>query len=198
MGKIKQLYIYGAGGHGKVVKDVAIDNGYKKILFVDDGTEFGFNEFVKNVKKANVFIAIGNNHIRKEKQKLLETLGYNIVTLIHSSAIIGSNVVIEKGVVIMPNVIINTNSIIKKGVILNSACVIEHDCFIDEFAHISPTVGVAGGVKIGKLTHLGIGSKIKENINIGNHVIIGAGAVVINNIEDNKIVAGVPAKEIKE
>ena len=38
---------------------------------------------------------------------------------------------------------------------------------------------------------------VKEKINIGENVLVGAGSVVVKDIEDNAIVAGVPARIIK-
>jgi UDP-3-O-[3-hydroxymyristoyl] glucosamine N-acyltransferase len=48
------------------------------------------------------------------------------------------------------------------------------------------------------MSFLGINSTIKYNLKIGNNVIVAAGAVVIKNVEDNDIVAGNPAKSIKD
>ena len=192
-----KIFIYGAGGHGRVVSDIALRNGYD-VEFIDDGDNdfLNFNEFSKKIKSAKIFIAIGDNKIRKEKFELCENLGYEIITLIDKSTMIGSNVVIEKGTVVMPNCVINNTAKIGKGTIINSGAIIEHDCEIGDFSHISPNVALAGGVKIGNLTHLGIGSSVIEQINIGNNVIVGAGSVVIKNIRDNTKVVGVPAKEI--
>ena len=196
MGKIK-LFIYGAGGHGRVVGDIALKNGYE-IEFIDDGDNsfLTFEEFSKKFKKVKVIIAIGNNKIRRDKFELCEDLGYEIITLIDKSSVIGNNVRIEKGTVIMPNCVVNNNAKIAKGVIINTGAIVEHDCIVEDFAHLSPNVALAGGVKIGKLTHIGIGASIIENIITGDNVTVGAGSVVIRNIDNNKKVVGVPAKEI--
>lgn len=196
MGQIK-IFIYGVGGHGRVIGDIALKNGYD-IDFIDDGdNEFlNFKEFSKKFKKANIIIGIGNNKIRKEKFNICKQLGYNIISLIDNSVIIGNNVEIKKGTVVMPNCVINNNAKIGKGAIINSGAIIEHDCKIRDFVHISPNATLAGGVKVGNLTHIGIGANVIEQIEIGNNVIVGAGSVVIRNTEDNKKVVGIPAKEL--
>ena len=197
MGKIK-LFIYGAGGHGRVVGDIAIRNGYD-IEFIDDGYNnfVNFKEFCEKFQREKIVIAIGDNKIRKEKFELCEKLGYEIVTLIDKSSIIGNNVKIGIGSVVMPNCVINNNAKIGKGAIINSGAIIEHDCDIGDFSHVAPNVALAGAVKVGKLTHIGIGTSVIEQKKIGDNVIIGAGSVVIRNIEDNQKVVGIPAKEIK-
>jgi serine O-acetyltransferase len=45
--------------------------------------------------------------------------------------------------------------------------------------------------------YIGAGSRILGDVIIGNNVIIGANSVVINNVPDNSVVAGIPAKIIK-
>ena len=199
MGKI-DLAIYGASGHGKVIRDIAKRVGYKNIIFIDDGNNsyFSYEEFKTQIDCKNVALGIGDNYVRGKIYKKLRYDNYNIVTLIDPSSIIGSSVEIKEGTVVMPNVVINNNSKIGKGVILNTSCVVEHDNDIHSFVHISPNVSLAGNVKIGKFTHIGIGSSVIQNISIGENCIVGAGSVIINNIEDNIKVVGVPAKKLKD
>ena len=174
MGKI-ELFIYGAGGHGRVIKDIAVRNGYE-ITFIDDGENdfLSFNEFLKKYKKSKIVIGIGDNKVRKEKIEICEKLGYELASIIDKSAIIGSNVKIEKGTVIMPHCVINNSASIGKGVIINTGAIVEHDCIVKDFVHISPNVALAGGVKVGKSSHIGIGSSVIEQIEIGDNVIVGA------------------------
>ena len=50
---------------------------------------------------------------------------------------------------------------------------------------------------VGNSTWTGLNSTLKDNIRVGNNVIVGAGAMVIKDVVDKDIVAGVPAKSIK-
>ncbi|HZD83696.1 MAG TPA: hypothetical protein VE076_12550, partial [Nitrososphaeraceae archaeon] len=43
-----------------------------------------------------------------------------------------------------------------------------------------------------------LNSTLKDNIKVGNNVIVGAGAAVIHDVIDGDVVAGVPAKSIKD
>lgn len=54
-----------------------------------------------------------------------------------------------------------------------------------------------GKVRIGNDVFIGAGSIILPNVDIGNRVIIGAGSVVTHNIPDNSVVVGNPARVIK-
>jgi len=192
-----KIGIIGTGGHGKVVEDIALANGYEDLLFFDDDK----NKIQKIKKKQyagkisrisdyhdiNFVIAIGDNLIREKFYRYLEINQKKIITLIHPTAYIGRNVNISKGVVVMANCVINSYSKISKGCIINTAATIDHDCKIGSFTHICPGVNIAGNVSIGKLSFIGIGSQIVQNINIRSNSIIGAGTTVLKNISSKKI-----------
>lgn len=140
------------------------------------------------------FVGIGDNHIRRK----ITELYYNIdfINAIHSSAIIGSNVILGRGVLIAPNVAINALSIIGNGVICNTGSIIEHECEIGNYAHLAPGSVLCGNVSIGENTFIGANSVVKQGVKIGNNVVVGAGSVVIKDIEDNQTVVGNPARKI--
>lgn len=197
METIKTIYIYGKSGHGSVVRDIALANGFEKIIYIDDDeSKLGVYRYDNKLNKdIQIALGIGDNKTRKAiALKIIED-GFKLATLIHPSAIISPLAKFESGTVVMPLCVINANVSIGKGCILNSSCVVEHDCKIKDFVHISPNASLAGNVEIGELTHVGIGSNIIEGIKIGKNNIIGASSAVINDIEDNLMYAGVPAKE---
>jgi len=196
---MKQIYIYGASGHGLVVADIAKNSGYEKIIFIDDGNNsYPTFEEIKNNNDIPIAFGIGNNSIRKKLFKKVKAHHFNIPHLIHSSAVISLDVDIGEGTVIMPQVVINTKSQIGRGVILNTSSVIEHENIIGDFVHISPKVALAGNVSIYEETHIGIGTCVIQGIKIGKNCMIGAASVVIRDIENKKIAYGNPCKVIKE
>lgn len=194
---MKSIYIYGASGHGLVVADIAKACGYEDVIFVDDGdNEYPSFEDIKSEKNIPIAFGIGNNQTRAKLFEKAKQNGFEIVTLIHPSAIISPSVIIGIGTVVMPNVVVNAKAKIGDGVILNTGCIVEHECTIKNFVHISPNVALAGAVIVGEFTHVGIGSNVIQGVIVGRNIIIGGGSVVIKNIEDNQKVAGVPAKAI--
>lgn len=195
MAQTKSIYIYGNGGHAKVVSEIASLNGYENIIFLDDNKGLKFSE---NLTKFDIIIAIGDNKIRANLQKKVLKFGFNVVSLAHPNAVISKKAVIKNGVVIMAGAVVNANARIENGAIINTNALVEHDCVVGEFSHLSPNVAIAGGVKVGEFCHLGIGSVAIQNIRIGKNSVIGAGAVVIKNIPPNSVAVGVPAKVIKQ
>lgn len=203
---MKKLVIIGASGHGKVVADIAVKNGYKDIVFLDD------NETVKECggypvmgKSADsekygceVFVAIGNAAIRQQIQEQLEASGIKIPTFIHPSAVIAEDVLIGAGTVVMAGAVINPGSTVGRGCILNTCSSVDHDCRVADFVHVSVGAHLAGTVTIGERTWIGIGSVVSNNLQITHDCMIGAGAVVVKNILEIGTYKGVPAKMSKE
>lgn len=188
------LYIYGNGGHAKVVADIARANSYDNLIFLDDNSDMKFNS---NLPKHPIIIAIGNALIRQKLQNLVLSSGFELITLIHPTAVIGSDVTIGNGSVVMPGAIINAKSTIGNGVIINSGAIIEHECTIGDFAHICPGVAIAGGSLVGERSWIGIGSSIIQNITIKPDITIGAGSVVVKDILEGSLAYGNPCRVVK-
>lgn len=198
-----RLVIIGAGGHGKVIADIALKNKIQNIVFVDDNINgecmnfpiIGNAEILQQLDdgRTGFIIAIGNNKIRNI---FSETYNLPWVSLIHPSAQIGSHVHIECGTVVMAGAIINANTLIGSHCIINTCAVIEHDNIIENTVHISPNAALAGNVYIGKETHVGIGATVINNLKICANCQIGAGAVVIHDITEPGTYVGIPAHKL--
>ncbi len=197
--KKERLIIIGASGHGKVVADIALLNGYSDIVFLDDNESIkeciGF-PVVGRTSEAKLMdgdkvIAIGDATIRERIQSELET-----VTLIHPDAVIGRNVEIGQGTVIMAGVVINPCTTIGIGCIINTCSSIDHDCSIGDFVHIAVGAHICGAVEIGNKCWIGAGATVINNKEISPNITVGAGAIVIKNIVDSGIYVGIPAQKI--
>ena len=205
---MKDLIIIGAGGHGRVIADIAQKSSvYQSIAFLDDGDakiSMGLpvigrlSEVEKYIKTADIFVAIGNSKLREEFTEKLLAMGANVPTLIHPSAVIGSCVEIGVGTAIMAGVVLNPCAKIGKGVIVNTCSSIDHDCIVGDYCHIAVGVRIAGTVHFEERVWLGAGATVKNNVDICADCIIGAGAVVIDHIKAKGTYVGVPAKLLKE
>lgn len=202
---MKKIYIYGAGGHAKVVAATAELCGYTVCGFFEDGDErvggVFFEKPIVSLKdipeKAFVFIAFGNNKIRLQKGVELRKR-FRIPTIIHPSAQISKYTQIGKGVFIGALSNIDPDCCIEDYCIINNHASISHDTIIRKGSHVSISAALAGHTTVGQCCFIGIGSKVKEETTIGDCSTIGAGTVVIHNIPSNVTVVGCPAKIIKE
>jgi len=203
--------IIGAGGLGKVVLEIMVKQGdYKIVGFVDDNIKstdahgigvIGTLSDIDSIRDSGVkhaAIAIGHNKNRERVYKQLKNAGYSILTLFHEKSIVSESSIVGEGCLILAGAILNTDSRIGRCCILDTGCTVDHDNKLDDFVHIGPGAHTAGNVSIGKYTHLGIGSTVNQNLVIGRNVIVGAGAAVVKDVSDNLIVAGIPAKKMKE
>jgi sugar O-acyltransferase (sialic acid O-acetyltransferase NeuD family) len=194
----KNIAIIGAGGHGKVVGEIALLNQYKNIFFFDDKIDeikkFPFTIFGKlNYLKDNLkdyddfFVAIGDNYMRYTKIEWLKKEKVNFVTLIHPKSTISKFSSLGIGTCVMANAVVNAGTLIKDGVIINTSSSIDHDCMIDDYAHISPNCSLSGGIRIGKFSHLGTGTSIHPGINVGDNVKTGIGSKIFRDILNDEI-----------
>lgn len=199
------LLILGAGGHGKVIADIALMmNKWANIAFLDDREEIKEIEGISVIGKLEdhllfknefdeAFVALGNNQLRVEWIKRLSNAGFIIPTIVHPFAAISRFSIIGEGTVVMPGAVINASASIGGACIINTSSSIDHDCILADGVHISPGVHIGGTVSLGQYTWAGIGSSVANNVNIGSNVVIAAGAVVINQVPNDVLVAGVPA-----
>lgn len=202
-----KLIVIGASGHGKVVADIAIKmNEWQSIAFLDDDesikTSMGLEVIGRTADaftykdEADFFVAIGSNTTREKIQEKLIEQGINVICLIHPSAVIGTDVEIGIGTAVMAGVVINSSSRIGKGCIINTSSSLDHDNVIENYVHISPGVNMAGTVKVGKGSWIGIGSVVSNNVNICSGCKVGAGAVLVKDITEPGTYVGVPVRRV--
>jgi len=197
------IYLYGASGHAKVVVEI-LEQQQKVISGLVDSNPSITNLFQYPVfqeiptadinNEIAVIICVGNNITRK---KLAEGILFNFATAIHPSSNISARSSIGVGSVIMSMVSINSGASVGKHVILNTNSSVDHDCVLEDYVHISPNVALAGNVKVGAGTHIGIGACVIQGIKIGKWATIGAGTVIIKDVPDYAVVVGNPGRIIK-
>lgn len=200
MSNMKRLIIVGASGHGKVIADIAVRNGYADIAFLDDNPNLqecaGFPVIGKTADVAKLdgdkIVAIGNPVIREYIQESIQT-----VTLVHPDATISRRVVLGEGTVVMAGAVVNSDAVIGKGCIINTGASVDHDCMLSDFVHISVGAHVAGSCQIGQRTWIGAGATVSNNIAICGDCMIGAGAVVVKSVTKSGTYIGVPAEGMK-
>lgn len=208
------MLIVGAKGFAKEILEICVrDNNFSEIVFFDDISldipDCLFGKFkvlraesqvVEYFKETgNMFsIGIGSPHLRFKMFNKFTALGGQYCSTISKLSNIGTfDVKLGSGVNILDGVCISNSVDMGIGTMVYYNSVITHDCIVGKFVEISPSVTILGGAKIGDFSHIGANSVIFPNLEIGKNVIVGSGAVVRQNLPDNCVAVGVPAKIIK-
>lgn len=202
-----QLAIIGAGGHGRELAAIArAQHGESiKITFWDDNFERGVHEFgevsgrvdeLSNDSASHLLIGIGDPATRAAMANRYEVSELEPMTAVHPSAQIGERCTIGAGSVVGPGSVVTCDASIGAHAHIHANVVISHDCVLEDFVVVTPGVSIAGDVTIRELSWIGVGSTINRGLEIGRAALVGAGAVVINDVDASDVVAGVPARSL--
>ena len=162
-----RLIILGAGGHGKVVADLARQTGqYEKIFFLDDNSQDAevlgkcsqYLEFQS--ADTEMYPAFGNNEMRLDWMKKLSDAQIAFPRLIHATAYVSPTAEVEAGTVVLPLAIVNTDCHIRSGCIINCGSIVDHGCVIEEGVHISPGTVIKAENRIPRATKIEAGEVV--------------------------------------
>jgi sugar O-acyltransferase (sialic acid O-acetyltransferase NeuD family) len=207
--KRRRIFVYGGGGHGKVVADILISRGESEFAgFVDDREELwgarviglpvlGDGQWLRREalnSRIAVALGVGASQSRQLLAERCSRWGIEILTLLHPAATVSQTAQLGRGTVVMAGAIINPDARVGVGVIVNSRAVVEHDVEIGDYAHVAPRATMGGASHLGAFSHLGLGAVVLQCVYIGSRTMVGAGAVVVKNLPDQVVAIGVPAR----
>ena len=192
-------YIYGAGGHAKVVWDAMQKSTLKCEGFIDDQVLNQWmdlpvfaSSFLNDLSNIELHIAIGNCKAREDVSKKFQNLKF--ISVYHPDAIISSRAKIEVGTFLAACSIIGPDAKVGKHSIVNHHAVIDHDCSVGDYCHIAPHASLGGGVKVGRCVLIGAGAIVLPGITIADYANVGAGSIVTKDIASGITVVGNPAR----
>lgn len=213
---MEKILIIGAGGFGRevlwTINDCnQIEKKYSVVGFIDDDKLLhgqivdgipvlgGLDWFDNNYERSLFcIIAIGNSLQKKKIVKELSKINPTYTKIIHPTVIFSKLVTIGEGTIIQAGSILTVNIKIGKHVHINIDSTIGHDSIIEDYVTINPGVHINGKTLVGNSVYVGSGVVMKHEIKIGSESIIGAGSVVLEDVPERSLYAGVPAKLKKE
>lgn len=141
---------------------------------------------------------------RNSAVPLLDTRYLN--ARIEPGAIIRDQVTIEDNAVIMMGAIINIGAEIGEGTMIDMGAVLGGRATVGKNSHIGAGAVLAGviepasaePVRVGDNVLIGANAVVIEGIQIGNGSVVAAGAIVTQDVPENVVVAGVPARVVKK
>ncbi|WOO88272.1 acetyltransferase [Mollicutes bacterium LVI A0078] len=207
---MKKLALIGVGGHGDAVCPYIDQEQYQLVGYFDDkplrmhndlpilGTTSEVVEALDSGRIDAVFIAIGDNTPRKKMYNLIAKDHYEkLINIIAPTAtILDENLLLGKGIFIGHEAFVGAKVEVYDNVIINTKSIVEHNSIVKSHCNVAPASVVLGSVVLHEGAYIGASVTIKQLVEIAPWATIGAGAVVVKNIEDNGTYVGVPAKKL--
>lgn len=156
---------------------------------------------IKNLPSEDVFI---ENDSRNSAVPLLDKKEVNARiepgAIIRDQVEIGDNAVIMLGAVINIGAEIGANTMIDMGAVLGGRAIVGENSHIGAGAVLAGVIEPASAqpVRIGNNVLVGANAVVIEGVQVGAGAVVAAGAIVTKDVPANTVVAGVPAKVIKE
>lgn len=212
---LRPLAIFGAGGLGREVLILVHQINeqqptWQLIGFYDDaqpeaGTLHGW-PYLGSAADLNavseplhVVVAMGNSRSRAAVVQRLTSRLLSFATLIHPGVPCApyQNLQIGAGCIISQGCILTTDIVLGQHVLLNLGCTVGHDAVLEDFCSLMPHANVGGGARLAQGVYLGTNATVINQVHVGAHTIVGAGAVAVRNLPANCTAVGVPAQAIK-
>lgn len=196
---MRDLFIVGAGGFGReAVWTVERINGaqrepqWRVIGFADDDPAKASGNFegypmLGSVEKASadnpgasVFIAIGDNRVRREVYRRLR--GHDFPALIDPEAQVSPTTEFKHGTYIAVEAVVSVGTEIGKFVIINARAGVGHDSTVGDFANIAPGVSLSGHSIIGQDVFMGTNSCTAPGMTVGDGATVACGTPVLKDV----------------
>lgn len=207
---MKEVCILGYGGNSIDVAD-CFSSDYHTYFLDDDKNKIGMMtphglvhgplSEATNAREDMVFInTIGSTNNFYRKADIINGLNIPIerfISVTHPHAFVSKTSSIQPGVAILANTSIGARTAVACHVMILQNTLISHDCTISDYCTIAGGVTICGGVTVGPSTYIGAGASIISGVTIGECCLIGMGAVVLDDVPDNTVVVGNPARAIR-
>lgn len=206
--KERPYVILGGGGHARVVASTLYQLNKSILGFTDpnrsssvglDIEHLGGDEILSEYTPDDVFLVNGMGSAQDTASRMNLFLeqkgnGFHFPVVVHRKAILAPDAKLGIGAQVMAGAVVQTGTTVAENVIVNTSASIDHDCYIASHTHIAPGVTLSGGVTIGEGVHIGTGASVIHEVNIGAQSVVGAGAVVVEDVPPKTTVVGVPAQ----
>lgn len=209
-----QAVIFGAGTYSEVYLSYLLEFSpeYEIVGFLDDNPDLhhqkiqglpilGGTEQLDLLYEQGVeglFCPIGDNAVRLQILRHARNAGMITPSFIHPSVNLSRDVSFMGTIYILAGSTIMPHAHFEDGVMISMMVSIAHHTILNDGVFVSTGCNVGAGIDIGTCAYLGIGSTVMTGVKrIGEHSLVGAGAVVISDVEPHSVVAGVPAKVLR-
>lgn len=184
----------------------SIDYGSSKVFGAGDKIVFGDWNELKTILEENkdkIEDVVIENDRRNSGVPMLDIK--DIPARIEPGAIIREQVEIGKNAVIMMGAVINIGAVVGEGTMIDMGAVLGGRATVGAHCHIGAGAVLAGVIEPASATPVivednvlvGANAVVVEGVHVGKNAVVAAGAVVLEDVPENAVVAGTPARVIK-
>lgn len=199
------LVIVGAGGHGRVVADAALaTGGWSRVVATDRNPARCAGELLPGVAllpfdhalalEAQVHVAIGSAQGREREA---QAAAGRLASVLHPRACVSPASTIAPGCFIAAQAVVAPGACLGTCVIVNHGAVVDHDVQVGDFSHVAPLAALGGESVVGRGVLVGAGAVVLPQRRVCDDAVVGAGAVVLADIGEPGVHAGVPAQRVR-
>lgn len=189
---MKDIVLVGFGGHAKSVADTIERTGQFNIVGYTDVKEdtacsrykyLGTDDALKAIYESGVKCAavgvgyVGKGDTRDNLYSMLKDIGFELPVIVDPSAIVSETALIEEGSSIGKGTIVNAEAKVGKMCIINSKALVEHETVIGDYSHVAVGANLCGQVSLGNHVFVGAGAVVVQCVNVGAGDFIRAGEV---------------------
>jgi len=206
-----RVIVVGGSDQGRQAIDVIEETGNAEVVGVLDrrpggadhvagypvvGSDDELAGAAESTHASAFIVAIGENFARyrvltREMARCPDLEPYRAV---HPSAVLARDAVIGPGSIVLAGVVVGNGCRVGTGALLGTRASLDHDCVLGDFASLAPGVTTGGHVEVGNRTALGLGANVIHGVTIGADTVVGAGALVVDDLVERVVAYGVPAR----
>ncbi len=209
----KDILLIGGGGHCSSVIDVIEQEGSYQVKGILDiaekvgqqrmgydiiGTEDDLPKLLKDTPHCLITIGqVGSAQLRSRLYHQLKAAGAQLPVIVSPTAYVSPHARLGEGTVVMHQACVNAGAVIGVNNIINSRALVEHEARTGAHCHLSTAAILNGACALGDEVLIGSCSALRQQVKIADGILVGMGSVVLEDLSEPGIYAGVPARKIK-
>lgn len=196
-----EMFIYGGGGFSRIIIDLLkqtciyrpkgiVDMKYPELKEVAGMDVIGDDSFLDMLisQGVNKTVNAVDFPYRSQVYEKLKEKGFELLNLVHRTAIIEPTVTMGEGNLIFAGAMVGSEAIIGNDCVINAGAIVNHECIISDNCHIASGAVLAGCVTVGENTLIGQGCTVYQRVAIGKNVVIQNGCHIFKNVPDGAVV----------